>query len=162
MGSFVFSANQKPFVICTRVTEELHSFLSQSEFSNFFVYIINIIGFPLHVFTTSVFLIVKIKFLDFEQFYFPSSCFYQWMYSVKIRKSIEICKKKVSPLISLFQRFRLRLTRVGQKRIPILHSFPHSLYFLPPPLYKSVEQATNRLRLLLLNLCINSNNEYRT
>ena len=38
--SFVFSANQKPFVICTRVTEELHSFLSQSELSNFFVYII--------------------------------------------------------------------------------------------------------------------------
>ena len=52
--SFVFSANQKAFVICTRVTslhscytfctrvtEELHSFLSQSELSNFFVYIIN-------------------------------------------------------------------------------------------------------------------------
>ena len=51
--SFVFSANQKPFVICTRVksfalvlqvctraTEELHSFLSQSELSNFFAYII--------------------------------------------------------------------------------------------------------------------------
>ena len=51
--SFVFSANQKPFVICTRVTsfalvlqdctrvtEELHSFLSQSELSKFFVYII--------------------------------------------------------------------------------------------------------------------------
>ena len=37
----MFSANQKPFVICTRVTEELHSFLSQSELSNFFVYIIN-------------------------------------------------------------------------------------------------------------------------
>ena len=36
----MFSANQKPFVICTRVTEELHSFLSQSELSNFFVYII--------------------------------------------------------------------------------------------------------------------------
>ena len=34
----MFSANQKPFVICTRVTEELHSFLSQSELSNFFVY----------------------------------------------------------------------------------------------------------------------------
>ena len=45
----MFSANQKPFVICThvtsfafvlqvctRVTEELHSFLSQSELSNFF------------------------------------------------------------------------------------------------------------------------------
>ena len=53
MVSFVFSANQKAFVICTRVTslhscytfctrvaEELHSFLSQSELSNFFVYII--------------------------------------------------------------------------------------------------------------------------
>ena len=26
--------------VCTRVTEELHSFLSQSELSNFFVYII--------------------------------------------------------------------------------------------------------------------------
>jgi len=51
--SFVFSANQKAIVICTRVTslhscytfctrvtEELHSFLSQSELSNFFVYII--------------------------------------------------------------------------------------------------------------------------
>ena len=51
--SFVFSANHKPFVICprvtslhscytfcTRVTEELLSFLSQSELSNFFVYII--------------------------------------------------------------------------------------------------------------------------
>ena len=51
--SFVFSANQKAFVICTsvtsfalvlqvctRLTEELHSFLSQSELSNFFVYII--------------------------------------------------------------------------------------------------------------------------
>ena len=50
----MLSANQKPFVICTRVTsfvlvlqdytrvtEELHSFLSQSEMSNFFVYIIN-------------------------------------------------------------------------------------------------------------------------
>ena len=36
----MFSANQKAFVICTRVTEELHSFLSQSELSNFFVYII--------------------------------------------------------------------------------------------------------------------------
>jgi len=49
----VFSANQKPFVICTgvtsfalvlqvctRVTEELHSFLSQSELSNFFVFFI--------------------------------------------------------------------------------------------------------------------------
>ena len=48
----MFSANQKPFVICTRVTgftlvlqvctrvtEELHSFLSRSELSNFFVYI---------------------------------------------------------------------------------------------------------------------------
>ena len=51
--SFVFSANQKPFVICTRVTsfalvlqvctrvtEELYPFLSQSELSNFLVYII--------------------------------------------------------------------------------------------------------------------------
>ena len=52
----MFSANQKLFVICarvtsfalvlqvctrvTRVTEELHSFLSQSEMSNVFVYII--------------------------------------------------------------------------------------------------------------------------
>ena len=49
----MFSANQKPFIICarvtsfalvlqvcTRVTEELHSFLSQSELSNFFVSII--------------------------------------------------------------------------------------------------------------------------
>ena len=49
----MFLANQKAFVICTRVTslhscytfctrvtEELHSFLSQSELSNFFVYII--------------------------------------------------------------------------------------------------------------------------
>ena len=52
---FVFSANQEAFVICTRVTslhsyytfctgvtEELHSFLSQSELSNFFVYIISV------------------------------------------------------------------------------------------------------------------------
>ena len=50
----MFSANQKAFVICTRVTslhscytfctrvtEELHSLLSQSELSNFFVYIIS-------------------------------------------------------------------------------------------------------------------------
>ena len=37
--SFVFSANQKLFVICTCVTEELYSFLSQSELGNFFVYI---------------------------------------------------------------------------------------------------------------------------
>ena len=29
-----FSANQKPFVICTHVTGELHSSLSQSELSN--------------------------------------------------------------------------------------------------------------------------------
>ena len=49
----MFSANQKAFVIwtrvtsfalvlqvCTCVTEELHSFLSQSELSNFFVYVI--------------------------------------------------------------------------------------------------------------------------
>ena len=49
----MFSANQKAFVICTRVasfalvlqvcsrvTEEMHSFLSQSELSNFFAYII--------------------------------------------------------------------------------------------------------------------------
>ena len=49
----MFSANQKPFVICTRVTsftlvlqvctrvtEELHAFLSRSELSIFFVYII--------------------------------------------------------------------------------------------------------------------------
>ena len=48
----MFSANQKPFVLCTRVTnfalvlqictlvtEELHSFLSQSELSNSFGYI---------------------------------------------------------------------------------------------------------------------------
>ena len=53
----MFSANQKPFVICTcvtsfalvlqvctRVTEELHSFLSQSELSNFSVYIINAVS----------------------------------------------------------------------------------------------------------------------
>ena len=39
----MFSANQKPFVICTCVTEELHSFLSQSELSNFFVYIIRVL-----------------------------------------------------------------------------------------------------------------------
>ena len=39
----MFSANQKPFVICIRVTEELHSFLSQSELSNFFVYIIRVL-----------------------------------------------------------------------------------------------------------------------
>ena len=39
--SFVFSANQKLFVICTCVTEELYSFLSQSELGNFFVYIIS-------------------------------------------------------------------------------------------------------------------------
>ena len=52
----MFSANQKPFVVCTcvisfalvlqvrsRVTEELHAFLSQSELSNFFVYIINVL-----------------------------------------------------------------------------------------------------------------------
>ena len=51
--SFVFSANQKPLIICarvtsfalvlqvcTRVTEDQHSFPSQSELSNFFVYII--------------------------------------------------------------------------------------------------------------------------
>ena len=50
----MFSANQKPFVICTRVTSfalvlpvcthvtgELHSFPSQSGLSNFFVYIIS-------------------------------------------------------------------------------------------------------------------------
>ena len=38
MVSFVFSANQKPFVICTRLTGDLHSsVLSQSELSNFFV-----------------------------------------------------------------------------------------------------------------------------
>ena len=56
----MFPANQKPFVICTRVTsfalvlqdctrvtEELHSFLSQSELSNFFVYIINALIFEL-------------------------------------------------------------------------------------------------------------------
>ena len=35
-----FSANQKPFVICTRVTGQLHSFLSQSILSTFFVYTI--------------------------------------------------------------------------------------------------------------------------
>ena len=53
--SFVFSVNQKAFVICTRdrslhscytfctrVAEKLHSFLSQSELSNFFVYIISV------------------------------------------------------------------------------------------------------------------------
>ena len=39
----MFSANQKPFVICTCVTEELHSFLSQSELSNVFVYIIRVL-----------------------------------------------------------------------------------------------------------------------
>ena len=43
--SFVFSANQKLFVICTCVTEELYSFLSQSELGNFFVYIISF-GIP--------------------------------------------------------------------------------------------------------------------
>ena len=37
----MFSANQNSFVIGTRVTEELHFFLSQSELSNFLVYIIN-------------------------------------------------------------------------------------------------------------------------
>ena len=48
----MFSGNQKPFVICIRVTSfalvlqvctrvtSLHSFLSQSELSDFFVYII--------------------------------------------------------------------------------------------------------------------------
>ena len=49
----MFSANQKPFVICTRVTSfalvlqvctrvtgELHAFLNQPELSDFFVYII--------------------------------------------------------------------------------------------------------------------------
>ena len=44
------------------------------------------------------FLKVRIKFLDFEKLYFPASFFYLWMYLVKIRKSIEICKKKASPL----------------------------------------------------------------
>ena len=52
----MFSANQKPFVICTsvtslhwryivctRVTKELHSFFSQPESSNFSVYIIRYI-----------------------------------------------------------------------------------------------------------------------
>ena len=39
--SFMFLASQKSFVIFTRVTEELHSFLSQSELSNFFVYFIS-------------------------------------------------------------------------------------------------------------------------
>ena len=43
--SFVFSANQKLFVICTRVTEELYSFLSQSELGNFSMYIISF-GIP--------------------------------------------------------------------------------------------------------------------
>ena len=43
--SFVFSANQKLFVFCTCVTEELYSFLSQSELGNFFVYIISF-GIP--------------------------------------------------------------------------------------------------------------------
>ena len=52
--SFVLSTNQKPFVIictrvtgfalvlqvCNRITEEMHSFLSQSELSNFVLYII--------------------------------------------------------------------------------------------------------------------------
>ena len=54
----MFSANQKALVICTRVTslhscytfctrvtEELHSFLSQSELSNFFVYIIIVFSY---------------------------------------------------------------------------------------------------------------------
>ena len=41
-GFFCVFSNQKPFVICTRVTEELHSFLSQSELNNFFVYIIRV------------------------------------------------------------------------------------------------------------------------
>ena len=35
------------YKFCTRVTEELHSFLSQSELSNFFVYIINALIFEL-------------------------------------------------------------------------------------------------------------------
>ena len=70
--------------------------------------------------------IVRIKFLDF---------FYLWMYLAKIRKSIEICKEKVSTLKPVPD----RLTRVGKKRDP--HS-PHSLYFLQPPLYKSLNQAT--------------------
>ena len=74
------------------------------------------------------------------QFDFPvvnkiSWFFYLWMYLVKIRKSIEICKEKVSPLKPVPD----KLTRVGKKRDP--HS-PHSLYFLQPPLYKSLEQAT--------------------
>ena len=43
--SFVLSANQKLFVIWTHVTEELYSFLSQSELGNFFVYIISF-GIP--------------------------------------------------------------------------------------------------------------------
>ena len=43
--SFVFSANRKLFVICTRVTEELYSFLSQSELGNFSMYIISF-GIP--------------------------------------------------------------------------------------------------------------------
>ena len=38
--SFVFSAKHKPFVICTRVKGELLSFLSQSELSNSFAYIV--------------------------------------------------------------------------------------------------------------------------
>ena len=46
LGGFfcVFSQSETIFAICTRVTEELHSFLSQSELSNFFVYIINAVS----------------------------------------------------------------------------------------------------------------------
>ena len=42
LGGFELHSRWVPLLqVCTRVTEELHSFLSQPEFSNFFVYIIN-------------------------------------------------------------------------------------------------------------------------
>ena len=40
---FVFSANQKPSVICTRVTGELHSFFSQYELNIFSCTLLNIV-----------------------------------------------------------------------------------------------------------------------
>ena len=101
------------------------------------------------------FLIVRIKFLDFEKFYFPASFFYLWMYLVKIRKSTEICKKKVFPLKPVPD-IEIEIEKSTQKKgIPILptHSIFYSLHYI---------KVWNWLQVLLLNLGINLNNEYRT
>ena len=174
--SFVFSANQKPFVICTRVTsfalvwqvctrvtEELHSVLSQSELSNFFVYIISLGIYSLCKEFTSTFsntfpprqkyndpsLTCKFQSSRFLKANFLVAGFY-CIHMLKVRSDVSIQRRGWVPLLFHLWAFDNPPSPWYEWCDPPLPLFPLSIH--PPTchlsIYLEISQPDDQIRKL--------------